>query len=240
MKNNRNFRQIALDTETTGINKEGPVYLNHRIIEIGAVEIINRKITKNIFHEYIKPDRLIDKEAYKIHKITNEFLYNKKKFSEIYKNFINFVKGSELIIHNSKFDLGFINYELNMLNKSIPNILNYCTVIDTLKLSRKIFPGRKNSLEVLCKRYKIYDSRKFHSAILDAKLLAKVYLLMTTVQKSFFFINNSKTKIFKNFNKKNKKIFLYKKANFLENSMHIKYLNFMKKNGKCRWKNIKN
>ncbi|WP_343183712.1 DNA polymerase III subunit epsilon [Buchnera aphidicola] len=238
--NNKHFRQIVLDTETTGINKEGPVYLNHRIIEIGAVEIINRKITKNKFHIYINPNRSIEKEAYNIHGISNNFLLDKPNFSKIYKNFINYVKNSELIIHNSKFDLGFINYELKLLNKNIKNILNYCTIIDTLKLSRKIFPGRKNSLEALCKRYKIYDNRKFHSAILDAKLLAKVYLLMTSKQKSFNFINKKinnikkKNKIFK----KNKKIYL-KKSNNIENILHKKYLKKMKKNGNCIWLNIK-
>ncbi|CAL4320630.1 DNA polymerase III subunit epsilon [Buchnera aphidicola (Periphyllus testudinaceus)] len=239
--NKKFLRKIVLDTETTGINKEGVVYLNHRIIEIGAVEIINRKITKNYFHIYLNPNRLIDKEAYKIHGISNNFLLNKPNFSEIYKNFLNYIKNSELIIHNAKFDLGFINYEFQMLNKNVKNILNYCTVLDTLKLSRKIFPGRKNNLEALCKRYKLNYQRKLHSAILDAKLLAKVYLLMTSKQQSFFFMNKENNKIFKK-NKKytNKKKICIKKATVKENLIHKKYLNFMIKNNQCLWKNIKN
>ncbi|MCW5197668.1 DNA polymerase III subunit epsilon [Buchnera aphidicola] len=229
-------RQIVLDTETTGINSNGKVYLNHRIIEIGAIEIINRRITKNFFHVYLNPNRLIDKEAYKIHGISDKFLLDKPTFSDIYKNFIQYIKNSQLIIHNSKFDLSFLNYELKLLNKNIPEILNYCTVLDTLKLSRKIFPGKKNSLEALCKRYKINYHRKLHSAILDAKLLAKVYLLMTSHQKSFFSINNSNDLI-SNDNissiSHQKNIILY--ATQEENYMHLKYLKNMKKNGNCLW-----
>ncbi|NIH16626.1 MAG: DNA polymerase III subunit epsilon [Buchnera aphidicola (Periphyllus lyropictus)] len=235
---NKKFsRKVVLDTETTGINSSGPIYLNHRIIEIGAIEIIDRKITKNIFHTYIKPNRLVEKEAYKIHGISDNFLINKPIFSEIYKKFLNYIKNSQLIIHNAKFDLGFINYELTMLNKKIPDILNFCTILDTLKLSRKIFPGKKNSLEALCKRYKINYNRKLHSAILDAKLLAQVYLLMTSSQKSFFFMNNNSNHNILKRPKENKFKYtpIFKKANVSEINLHKKYLKKMKKNGKCLW-----
>jgi DNA polymerase-3 subunit epsilon len=229
-------RKVVLDTETTGINSTGSVYLNHRIIEIGAVEIINRRITKNCFHVYLKPNRLIDKEAYKIHGISDKFLLDKPNFSEVYKKFIKYIKNSQLIIHNSKFDLSFLNYELSLLKKNIPEILNYCTVLDTLKLSRKIFPGKKNSLEALCKRYKVNYHRKLHSAILDAKLLAKVYLLMTSHQQSFFSINSSNkliSDVNSNYflNKKN----IIKYASTQENIRHIKYLKHMENNGNCLW-----
>lgn len=229
-------RKIVLDTETTGINSSGAIYLNHRIIEIGAVEIINRRITKNFFHIYLNPNRSIDKKAYKIHGISNKFLADKPNFSNIYIKFIKYIKNSQLIIHNSKFDLSFLNYELKLLNKNIPEISHYCTILDTLKLSRKIFPGKKNSLEALCKRYKIYYHRKLHSAILDAKLLARVYLLMTTHQKSIFSIENFSNIISDNKTNVslNKKFFI-KYANEKEKHVHMQYLKYMKKKGNCLW-----
>ncbi|CAL4320582.1 DNA polymerase III subunit epsilon [Buchnera aphidicola] len=237
---NKYSRKIVLDTETTGMNSSGPIYLDHRIIEIGAIEIINRKITKNSFHVYLQPNRLIDKDAYKVHGISDQFLLDKPHFSEIYKNFIDYVKNSELIIHNAKFDLGFINYELSLLKKDICKIENYCSIIDTLKLSRKIFPGKKNNLDALCKRYKIHHDRKKHSAILDARLLANVYLLMTSLQKTFFFMDFKKEIFFSNKKKKNfiKKSYIQKNTN-KENLLHIKYLKNMQKKSKCLWINKK-
>jgi DNA polymerase-3 subunit epsilon len=233
---NKNSRKVVLDTETTGMNSSGPVYLGHRIIEIGAIEIINRKITKNYFHTYINPNRSIDKEAYKVHGISDDFLLNKPKFYEIYKKFVNYIKDSELIIHNSKFDLGFINYEFSLLKNNTSTVLDYCTVLDTLKLSRKIFPGKKNNLDALCKRYKINYKRKLHSAILDAKLLANVYLFMTSSQKSFFFMKFPKNFLLKNVKKK---LFFKKKyvqkINSEEKILHVNYLKNMKKKSKCLW-----
>ncbi|MCM0158263.1 exonuclease domain-containing protein [Candidatus Nardonella dryophthoridicola] len=137
------MRQIVLDTETTGINKFNTYYLNHRIIEIGAVEIVNRKITKNYFHVYLNPNRNIDIEAFRIHNISNNFLKNKPKFKDIYKKFLLFIKNSELIIHNAKFDIDFLNYELSLINKNI-KIENFCSnIIDSLEIARKIFPCKK-------------------------------------------------------------------------------------------------
>ncbi|WP_038499601.1 DNA polymerase III subunit epsilon [Candidatus Palibaumannia cicadellinicola] len=173
-------RQIILDTETTGINKLGVHYEGHRIIEIGAVEIINRRITSKYFHVYLNPERPIDQEAFNIHGISNEFLKDKPTFAQIVKKFIAFISGSELIIHNAKFDIGFIDYEFRMLNCGINNTNTFCKVTDSLLLARKIFPGKHNSLDALCNRYCINRStRTKHGALLDAKILAKVFLLMT-------------------------------------------------------------
>ncbi|WMC20287.1 MAG: DNA polymerase III subunit epsilon [Enterobacteriaceae bacterium PSpyr] len=178
-------RQIIFDTETTGLNKFGLPYLGHRIIEIGAIELINRKFTGKIFHSYIKPDRLIDAEAFSIHGISNKFLSNKKKFSDIANKFLKFINNSDLIAHNAMFDVNFINYEFSLLNKNIFKIENFCNIIDTLSIARKLFPGKNNSLNALCKRYEIDKSKRvFHSALIDAKLLAKIYLFMTGGQKS--------------------------------------------------------
>ncbi|QJC28542.1 DNA polymerase III subunit epsilon [Enterobacteriaceae endosymbiont of Plateumaris consimilis] len=181
-----NLRQIVLDTETTGINFYPPYYKGHRIIEIGGVEIINRHITGNNFHVYINPKKNISLEALNIHGITNKFLYDKPTFNQIIDNFLDYIKNSELIIHNAQFDIDFLNYELSLLQKNIPNIENMCSIIDTLKISRKLFPGKRNSLNSLCSRFNIDKSnRNIHGALLDAKLLANVFLSMTSIQDSF-------------------------------------------------------
>lgn len=174
------IRQIFLDTETTGINKSGPHYEGHGIIEIGAVESINRRLTGKNFHVYIKPCCLVDVEAFKIHGISNDFLKNKPSFSEIAADFLSFINRSEIIIHNAPFDVGFIDYELSKLNKNILSIRKFLKITDSLVLARKIFPGKKNNLNALCDRYHINNSKRtFHGALLDAELLAKVYMAMT-------------------------------------------------------------
>ncbi|QJC34026.1 DNA polymerase III subunit epsilon [Enterobacteriaceae endosymbiont of Donacia cinerea] len=181
-----NIRQVVLDTETTGMNLSYPYYIGHRIIEIGIIEIINRNITKNYFHTYINPQKIISKEAFNIHGISNKFLYKKPIFSDIFNNFLNFIKDSELIIHNAQFDISFLNYELSLLKKKLPKIENICKVRDTLKMARNLFPGKRNSLNSLCSRFNInINKRNLHGALLDAKLLAKVFLFMTTKQNSF-------------------------------------------------------
>ncbi|QJC36428.1 DNA polymerase III subunit epsilon [Enterobacteriaceae endosymbiont of Donacia simplex] len=181
-----NIRQVVLDTETTGMNLSYPYYIGHRIIEIGVIEIINRNITKNYFHTYINPQKIISKEAFNIHGISNKFLYKKPIFSDILDNFLNFIKDSELIIHNAQFDINFLNYELSLLNKKLPKIEDICIITDTLKMARNIFPGKRNSLNSLCSRFNInINKRNLHGALLDAKLLAKVFLFMTTKQNSF-------------------------------------------------------
>jgi len=179
------MRQIVLDTETTGLEpSEG-----HRIIEIGCVELLNRRLTGNHYHQYLNPEREIDAGAIEIHGITNEQLADKPKFADIAKDFLEFVNGAELIIHNAPFDVGFINNELVLMNgkKTAPRIDNLCAVIDTLKLARERHPGQKNDLDSLCRRYSVDNSsRTLHGALLDAEILADVYLAMTGGQTGLF------------------------------------------------------
>jgi len=180
-----NQRIIVLDTETTGMNMTGPHYEGHCIIEIGAVEIINRKLTGNSFHVYIKPDRTIEVEAIGVHGITDEFLIGKPVYKEVHDEFLEFIKGAELVAHNAPFDVGFMDYEFRKLNPNIGKTEDFCKVTDTLAMAKKIFPGKRNNLDILCSRYGIDNShRTLHGALLDAEILADVYLLMTGGQTS--------------------------------------------------------
>lgn len=181
MKNNKPLRQVVLDTETTGINpKEG-----HKIIEIGCVELLNRRLTQNRFHVYLNPDREIDAGAIEVHGITNEFLQDKPRFADVVDDFMAFITGAELIIHNAPFDVGFLNHELSLLDCERRSIETVSTVFDTLTYARKKHPGARASLDALCKRYSIDNShRELHGALLDAEILADVYLLMTGGQAS--------------------------------------------------------
>ena len=170
------MRQIVLDTETTGLETSQ----DHRIIEIGCVEMVNRKLTGRHYHQYINPERKIDEGAMEVHGITDEYLQDKPLFSAISSEFLDFLDGAELIIHNAPFDLGFINHELKKLGKKTPLLESSCRVIDTLGLARQKHPGQKNSLDALCKRYGVDNSqRDLHGALLDSEILADVYLLMT-------------------------------------------------------------
>ncbi len=181
-------RQIVLDTETTGMNKLGIHYEGHNIIEIGAVEVINRRLTGRHFHVYIKPTRLVDPEAFKVHGISDEFLQTKPTFAEIADKFLNFIRGSELVIHNAPFDIGFIDYEFSKLDRDIPPTKNFCQITDSLILARKLFPGKRNNLDALCDRYHINNSKRtLHGALLDSEILAKVYMAMTGGQASLPF-----------------------------------------------------
>ncbi len=175
------LRQVVLDTETTGMNFDsGPHYLGHRIIEIGCVEVINRKLTGRHYHVYIKPDRLIDAEAIEIHGITDEFLRDKPSFNQIAEEFVEFIRGAEVIAHNAPFDIGFMDYEFGKLKQDIGKTEQFCKITDTLAMAKEIFPGKRNNLDVLCDRYGIDNShRTLHGALLDAEILADVYLLMT-------------------------------------------------------------
>lgn len=172
----RQHRQIVLDTETTGINpKEG-----HKIIEIGCVELVNRRLTRNHFHVYLNPDREIDAGAIEVHGITNEFLRDKPRFADVVEDFMAFTAGAELIIHNAPFDVGFLNHELSLLPGETRTVESNSSVFDTLTFARKKHPGARASLDALCKRYGIDNShRELHGALLDAEILADVYLLMT-------------------------------------------------------------
>ena len=174
-------RQIILDTETTGLDfKTG-----HRVIEIGCVELLNRRTTGRNYHQYIHPGRSIDEGALEVHGITLEFLENKPYFAQVAEEFLSFVEGSELIIHNAAFDVGFIDAELKRLDSDSTGLSQLCTLIDTLQLARKKHPGQRNSLDALCQRYEIDNAnRALHGALLDAELLAEVYLSMTGGQTS--------------------------------------------------------
>lgn len=169
-------RQVVLDTETTGLEPSQ----GHRIIEIGCVEVINRRVTSNYWHHYINPDREVDAGAYNVHGISNEFLQDKPRFNELVDSFLEYIKGAELIIHNAPFDVGFLNHEIALLEEAKPAIADICTVLDTLVMARQKHPGQKNNLDALCKRYEIDNSaRTLHGALLDSEILAEVYLLMT-------------------------------------------------------------
>ncbi|UXI01883.1 DNA polymerase III subunit epsilon [Photobacterium sp. TY1-4] len=180
-----NDRIIVFDTETTGMNMTGPHYEGHCIIEIGAVEIINRKLTGNSFHVYIKPDRTIDAEAIDVHGITDEFLQDKPTYAEVHDEFMDFIRGAELVAHNAPFDIGFMDYEFGKLNRGLGKTEDFCKVTDTLAMAKRLFPGKRNNLDVLCSRYGIDNShRTLHGALLDAEILADVYLMMTGGQTS--------------------------------------------------------
>ncbi|MFT4861338.1 MAG: DNA polymerase-3 subunit epsilon [Pseudohongiellaceae bacterium] len=177
------MRQIVLDTETTGLDpKHG-----HRVIEIGCVEINNRRLTGNHYHKYLNPQREIDEAAIEVHGLTRHFLNDKPLFLEIEKEFLDFIAGAELVIHNAPFDVGFLNSELSIVKSSVKKVNDVCGILDTLALARKKHPGQRNSLDALCKRYGIDNSkRQLHGALLDAEILADVYLIMTSGQSSFF------------------------------------------------------
>lgn len=170
------MRQIVLDTETTGLEVEQ----GHRIIEIGCVELHNRRKTGNDYHRYLNPQRDIEDGAYEVHGLSNEFLKGKPTFADIAEEFINFIKDSELIIHNAPFDVGFLNAELSRSDTPSGKIEDYCKILDTLVIAREMHPGQKNSLDALCKRYGVDNSnREHHGALLDAGILLDVYLAMT-------------------------------------------------------------
>ena len=175
------MRQIILDTETTGLE----IQQDHRIIEIGCVEMVDRCLTGNNFHQYLQPDRQIDAGAISVHGITNEFLEDKPRFADIVEDLISYLSGAELVIHNAPFDVGFLNHELKRLQQQKPLIEEISSVVDTLVMARKKHPGKRNSLDALCDRYTIDNSRRDkHGALLDAEILSEVYLVMTGGQES--------------------------------------------------------
>lgn len=171
------MRQIVLDTETTGLEPEA----GHRIIEIGCIEIHNRRITERRYHQYLNPERDIDPGAIEVHGLTSEFLSSKPKFAEVAAEFLEFIDGAELIIHNAPFDIGFLDHELARLDSDgATTIAAHCSVFDTLPFARELHPGQRNSLDALCRRYDVDNAhRDLHGALLDAELLADVYLAMT-------------------------------------------------------------
>lgn len=175
------MRQIVLDTETTGLEPSQ----GHRIIEIGCVELVNRRLTGNHYHVYINPERKVDAGALEVHGITDDFLKDKAVFASVVEGFIGFVNGAELIIHNAPFDIGFLDSEISNLNQGYKKMDEYCKVLDSLVMARKKHPGQKNNLDALCKRYFVDNTqRELHGALLDAEILADVFLLMTGGQSS--------------------------------------------------------
>jgi len=231
------MRQIVLDTETTGLeHKHG-----HRIVEIAAVELSNRQFTGNHFHYYLNPERDSDVGALQVHGLTTEFLQDKPKFCEISKEFLGFIIDAELIIHNAPFDVGFLNRELNLIN--LQALDNYClSITDTLKLAKDLHPGKRNNLDALCDRYNIDNSKRtLHGALLDAELLAEVYLAMTRGQESLLIelehlapIQYSVGSIVDNFDLR------IIKATVEEYAQHQIILNTIARenNSKCLWKKI--
>lgn len=183
-------RQIILDTETTGLLTTA----GHRIIEIGCVEMVNRRFTGRRLHYYVNPQRPVDKEALTVHGLTDEFLKDKPLFSTIIEELLQFISGAELIIHNAAFDIGFLNYELELLKHQAAPIERHCKVIDTLLLARHKHPGQSNSLDALCKRYQVDNSnRDLHGALIDAQLLGQVYLALTGGQEQLFATDSLET-----------------------------------------------
>ena len=234
------MRQVVLDTETTGLDPEQ----GHRIIEIGCVEIINRRLSNNRYHQYLQPDREIEAGAQEVHGITNEFLADKPRFGDIAADFIAFVEDAELIIHNAPFDVGFINSELRLLGQEHSLLESRCKITDTLSLARKMHPGQKNSLDALCKRYEIDNSqRTLHGALLDAEILADVYLAMTGGQVALVLeADPSQTNTVKNDNTQlniNADNLLVQKASADELAEHNAYLEHIRKTaGECVWDEI--
>ncbi|MGD8497714.1 MAG: DNA polymerase III subunit epsilon [Chromatiales bacterium] len=175
------MRQIVLDTETTGLEPQA----GHRIIEIGCVELSNRRLTGRDYHQYLRPDREIDEGAVQVHGITTDFLADKPPFEDVARDFVDYIRGAELVIHNAPFDVGFIDAELARLGPQWGRVEDHCRVTDSLALARRMHPGQRNSLDALCKRYDVDNSnRELHGALLDARILAEVYLAMTGGQVS--------------------------------------------------------
>lgn len=232
-------RQVVLDTETTGLSPQQ----GHRIIEIGCVEIIDRQITENYYHQYINPEREVDFGAQQVHGLSNDFLEDKPVFADVIADFLNFIRGSELIIHNAPFDVGFIDHEFALHDRTIGKVKSICGIIDTLPMARKKHPGQKNSLDALCKRYSVDNSnRDLHGALLDSRLLAMVYLTMTGGQGSLFDgfdaeqgqkLQNSTDRTRREV--KNNLALHIKRASNSELDEHKEYLRKMRKSGECIW-----
>jgi DNA polymerase-3 subunit epsilon len=213
--------EVILDTETTGLS----ISEKHRIVEIGCIELENQIPTNRIFHEYLNPQRSVSEDARKVHGYSDEFLSNKKTFLEISENFIKFIKDKKIIIHNAPFDLSFLNYELQLIKK---NPIEKSNVIDTLELARQKFPGAQNSLDALCKRFNIDNSkREKHSAIVDCKLLKEVYINLVDQKEPKLNLEDAETfnlKLKSNYEKEIKKKRKIIKPSFEEIELHKTYL----------------
>lgn len=219
------MRQIVLDIETTGLFVDE----KHRIIEICCLEILNRKITGKKFHTYLNPQRKIDAVASRITGIKDFFLINKPLFKDIVDDLLDFIIGCELIIHNAKFDISFINYELSLLNHNIKDIRNHVVIFDTLIYSRKLYPGKKNNLDSLAKRCNINMNRRYHGALLDVIILARIYFIITMLQAEISLFD-SKKKIFVDSEIINDDPVIIKKyADYEDKLEHVNFVNYIEK-----------
>lgn len=232
------MRQIVLDTETTGLRHED----GHRIIEIGCVELINRRLTGNHFHRYINPEREVEEGALAVHGISNDFLRDKPVFLQVIKEFVDYIKDAELIIHNAAFDVGFLNHEFALAGKKWGLINDYASITDTLLMARQMHPGQRNSLDALCKRYFVDNTKRdLHGALLDANLLAQVYLAMTGGQGSFFEASNEteasaqgNERVATAISLQGHKLVVIS-ASDAETAAHEDYLALLRKKGRCVW-----
>ena len=229
------MRQIALDTETTGINTAD----GHRVIEIGCVEIENRRITGREYHCYLNPEREIDEGAARVHGLTLDKLRDKPLFQDVAEEFLDFIRDSELVIHNAKFDVGFLDSELSIIKHDLRSIEKHALVLDTLALAREMHPGKKNSLDALCNRYMVDRSmRQVHGALIDADLLAKVYLAMTGGQDTFDLEEISNNDLLaKEVNVSKEQLSqIFRQANADEIQAHEEFLDKMSKGKSCLWR----
>ena len=229
------MRQIALDTETTGINTAD----GHRVIEIGCVEIENRRITGREYHCYLNPEREIDEGAARVHGLTLDKLRDKPLFQDVAEEFLDFIRDSELVIHNAKFDVGFLDSELSIIKHDLRSIEKHALVLDTLALAREMHPGKKNSLDALCNRYMVDRSmRQVHGALIDADLLAKVYLAMTGGQDTFDLeeISNNDLLAKEVSVSKEQLSQIFRQANAHEIQAHEEFLDKMSKDKSCLWR----
>jgi DNA polymerase-3 subunit epsilon len=226
------MRQIFIDTETTGLEPK----LGHRIIEIGAVEMMSRRLTGRRFHYYLNPEREIEEGALQVHGITSEFLLDKRRFADVVHELLEFIDGAELIMHNAAFDVAFLDHELGRAN--LPALCECChSVTDTLKMAKELFPGKRNSLDALCERYEVDNSRRaLHGALLDAELLAEVYLAMTRGQESLLMELEAPSPLDLNINLHDL-LLVVLPASAEELEAHARQLEMIEKEskGKCLW-----
>lgn len=225
------MRQIFLDTETTGLyHAQG-----HRVIEIAAVEVVNRRLTKHHFHYYLNPDREIDQGAQEVHGISLEFLQDKPRFAEIANELITFIADAELIMHNAPFDVGFLNSELGLIGQKTVEVIT-AKITDTLKIAKEMRPGQRNNLDALCRHFGIDNSKRtLHGALLDAELLADVYMAMTRGQESLMMALDKPNQKNLEATPHSNAPLLVKLANSAETSTHEDYLASLAKSGNCLW-----
>ncbi|WP_434931863.1 DNA polymerase III subunit epsilon [Shewanella sp. HL-SH8] len=233
-------RQIILDTETTGMNQAGgPIYIGHRIIEIGCVEVINRRLTGRIYHQYINPGQAIDPEAIQVHGITDERVAGEPRFHQIAQDFINFIDGAEIVAHNANFDVSFMDHEFSKLNPVGPKTKDICQILDSLAIAKRLHPGQKNNLDALCRRYGIDNTRRtYHGALLDAEILADVYLIMTGGQIKFNLSSEKAGQEAGGIKRIDQNAFNLKviRASADEIILHEQRLDLVAKSGKCLWR----